>query len=86
MIEPEILWDPDGNVQHIAENDVSVEEVEEVLLNPRNATARSRRNGRPMTFGWTSTGRYIAVAWDIANDDPRMIYPVTAYEVPPPRR
>ena len=22
--------------------------------------------------------------WDEVNDDPRMIYPVTAYEVPPP--
>ncbi len=25
-----------------------------------------------------------SVIWDEVNDDPRMIYPVTAYEVPEP--
>jgi len=31
-----------------------------------------------------STGKYIEVVWDEVNADPRMIYPVTAYEVPEP--
>ena len=34
-----IIWDleddPDGNVQHLREHDVSIEEAEEVLLGPR---------------------------------------------------
>ena len=60
MADVSVLWDleddPDGNVQHIAENDLTVEEVEDVLLNPDNEAQVSRSTGRPITFGWTSTG------------------------------
>jgi hypothetical protein len=84
-----IVWDlddePDGNVQHIAEHGVTVDEVEEVLRNSRSRVGRSRRSGRPQTFGWTSTGKYITVIWEEVSDDPRMIYAITAYEVPPPQ-
>ena len=84
------IWDleddPDGNVQHIAENDLSVEEVEEVLLDPDNEVQVSRTTGRPITFGWTSTGRYIAVVWETVIDDPSTIRVRTAYEVSPKRR
>lgn len=69
-----IVWDlpddPDGNVQHIAQNDISVAEVEEVLGNESNPVVVSRSSDRWMTFGWTSTGRYIAVAWDSIETDP----------------
>lgn len=89
MIDITIIWDleddPDGNVQHIAEHGVTVEEVEEVLHDPRTRTGRSRRTGRPEAFGWTSTGKHITVIWDEVLDNPRTIYPVTAYEVPPPQ-
>jgi hypothetical protein len=38
MIYSRILWDNpddlDGNVQHLAEHDLRVEDVEEVLANP----------------------------------------------------
>jgi Domain of unknown function (DUF4258) len=85
-----ILWDleddPEGNVQHIAEHDISVEEVEDVLRNGLNKTERSRQSGLPMTFGWTFTGRHIAVVWELANRDPKMVYPVTAYCVDPRSR
>ena len=85
-----IIWDlddePDGNVQHIAEHGVTVDEVEEVLHDSRSRVGRSRRSGRPQTFGWTSTDKFITVTWEEVSDDPRMIYPVTAYEVPPPQR
>jgi hypothetical protein len=37
----------------------------------------------PITFGWTSTGKHIAVVWEHIMDDPWTIYPVTAYETPP---
>jgi hypothetical protein len=76
---------PKDNVQHIAENGVDVDEVEEVLRDPASRTGRGRSSGRPQVFGWTSTGKFITVIWEEVCEDPRMIYPVTAYEVPPPQ-
>jgi uncharacterized DUF497 family protein len=75
----------DGNVQLIAEHGVTVEEVEDVLFDPITRTGRSRRSGRPQAFGSTSTGKFITVIWEEVTDDPWTIYPVTAYEVPPPQ-
>lgn len=68
MIDAIIAWDmeddPKGNVQHLAANGISREEVEEVLLNEHNPVGESRSSGRPMTFGDTSTGKHIAVVWE----------------------
>jgi hypothetical protein len=90
MRDAQVVWDPeedpDGNVQHTAENDLSVEEVEDVLLNPENETLISRTSGRPITFGWSFTGRHLAVIWETICDDPQMIRVRTAYEVTPKRR
>ena len=87
MVYVEILWDleddPDGNIAHLAEHGVSVEEFEEVLRDPQGE-ATSDRSGRPIAFGWTSTGRYLAVVWEEIEQDPRLVYPVTAYEAEPP--
>ncbi len=73
---------PGGNVQHVAEHDLTPAEVDEVLLDDAIPTAYSASTGRPCKFGYTSTGKHIIVVWDELNYDPRMIYPVTAYEVP----
>jgi hypothetical protein len=85
-----IIWDleddPDGNVQHLREHDVSIDEAEEVLLDPQSSRAVSRSSGSPTAFGWTSTGRHLAVVYEIVDDDPLMLRPVTAYDVPPPAR
>jgi uncharacterized DUF497 family protein len=70
--------DPRGNVQHIAEHDVSKEEVEEVLDHPEGIE-RSRSSDRLIAFGETSTGRLIAVVYEEIDDD--AVYPVTAYDV-----
>lgn len=82
-----IIWDmedePDGNVQHLQEHDVTIEEAEEVLLNPASSRAVSRSSGLPTVFGWTSTGRHLAVVYELVDDDPLTLRPVTAYEVPP---
>jgi hypothetical protein len=90
MDDVTVLWDleddPDGNVRHIAENDLTVEEVEDVLLDPDNDVEVSRSSGRPITFGWTETGRHIAVIWETVIDDPKTIRVRTAYEVRPKRR
>lgn len=85
----QIIWDladdPEGNYQHILEHDVSPEEVEEVLSNPSNPTATSRSSGCPITFGWTSTGKYLAVVWELVEDDPPVVYPITAYPAREPK-
>jgi uncharacterized DUF497 family protein len=78
----QIYWDldedPHGNVQHIAEHDVSKEEVEEVLEHPEGIE-RSRTTGLLIAFGETTTGRLLAVVYEKIDDV--SVYPVTAYEV-----
>jgi hypothetical protein len=85
-----LIWDleddPLGNFQHIAEHDVTPKEVEEVLNDRHSQTAYSESSGRPITFGWTADGRYLAVVWELVDEDPRVVYPVTAYEAPEPGR
>ena len=81
------IWDddndPEGNVRHIAEHDLTADEVEDVLLDPGNPVEISRLSGRPITFGWTSTGRHIAVIWEVVNDDPKLVMVRTSYECEP---
>ena len=79
---PVILWDLDddseGNVQHVAEHDLSKDDVEYVVARPDRFDV-SRSSGNPMVFGYTEDGRYVAVVFIQIDDD--TIYPVTAYEV-----
>ena len=56
-------------------HDVTVEEVEEVLLDPDCGKGFSRSSGYPMVFGWTSTGKYIAVVYEEVMKDPLIIHP-----------
>ena len=83
-----IIWDleddADGNVQHLREHDVTTAEAEEVLLDPQSSRAVSRTSGLPTAFGWTSTGRHLAVVYELVDGDPLTLRPVTAYETPPP--
>lgn len=84
MVDFQIVWDdeddPEGNLRHILDgHDVTIDEIEEVLLDLDKQDIRSRSSGRPITIGVTSTGRKIAVVWEEICDDPRLIYPVTAY-------
>jgi hypothetical protein len=87
-MEPTIIWDlpdePEGNVQHLRQHDVTIEEAEEILLDPRSSRAISRSSGLPTAFGWTSTGRHLAVVYELVDDDPLTFRPVTAYDTPPP--
>ena len=81
------IWDleddADGNVQHLREHDVTIEEAEDVLLDPQSSRALRRTSGLPRAFGWTSTGRHLAVVYERVDDDPLTLQPVTAYDVPP---
>jgi len=74
----DIVWNYDegGNVDHIADNGLSVGEVEHVVMNP-DQHGKSRTTGRPMLFGYTPTGDYICVVYEEIDDI--TIYPVTAY-------
>lgn len=72
--------DPEGNVAHIAEHGITPEEVMSVFHSEDAQTVVSRSSGRPLTFGTSHTGRYIAIAWEVVTDDPLEVYVVTAYE------
>lgn len=82
-----ILWDreddPRGNARHIARHHLTMDEVEDVFQNP-TGTDTSRSSGRPVIFGETRTGRYVMVAYEAIDDF--TAYPITAYEVPRPKR
>jgi len=81
-----VIWDdePGANVEHVAEHGLTPDEVDEVLLDRQIVVDYSSSSGLPCKFGYTSTGKYIIVVWEEAHDNPRTIYPVTAYEVPEP--
>lgn len=76
----EIIWneEPGGNLEHIAEHDLTPEDIEEVLFNPVDRD-HSRTSGLPIVFGFTPEGRYILVVYE--QIDETTVYPVTAYDV-----
>jgi hypothetical protein len=78
----DVIWDLDddeeGNVAHIAEHDLTKDDVIWVLNHPvRHGTSRS--SGRPVTYGYTQDDIYIAVVHEEIDED--TVYPVTAYPV-----
>jgi uncharacterized DUF497 family protein len=84
-----IDWDDPGddgsNTAHIAEHGLTPEEVESVLVDANTTFDLSDSSGRPIAFGNTVTGRFIAVVFEVLNPaDPLIIRPITAYEVPEP--
>jgi hypothetical protein len=87
----QFIWDleddPDGNYWHICVegHGITLDEVEEVVAADHETATRSRSSGQPEAFGWTATGKYITVVFEHVTDEPLTVYPITAYEVPPPR-
>jgi uncharacterized DUF497 family protein len=79
----QIIWNDElgGNVEHIEEHGLDVEDVEFVLDNFESKVT-SDSSGRPCVFGYTRDGTYIIVAYEQVDEE--TIYPVTAYEVPEP--
>ena len=80
----QIIWndEPGGNIEHIEEHGLTVEDVEHVLLNSATEDF-SRSTRRPCVFGRTPEGVHIIVVFERINGE--TVYPVTAYEVPEPR-
>ena len=84
-----IDWDePDdegSNTAHIAEHGLTPEEVESALFGDKTKFDVSDSSGRPIAFGSSGTGRFIAVVFEVLNlVDPLIIRPITAYDVPEP--
>jgi uncharacterized DUF497 family protein len=79
----QIIWndEPGGNIEHIEEHGLTIDDVEYVLANSDDQSV-SRSSGQPCVFGYTPDGRYIIVVFE--EIDSETIYPVTAYEVPEP--
>ena len=57
--------DENGNTAHIAEHDLTPEEVESALCDEHTSFDLSDSSGRPIAFGTTDTGRFIAVVFEI---------------------
>src|SRR3954463_15510480 len=55
-----VEWD-DANTEHIADNGITIDEVEDVLDSPDARPVRSRSSRRPAVIGATSTGKTIIV-------------------------
>lgn len=85
MVYSRFIWDdpddPAGNVQHVAEHGLTIDEIESVLENP-TTRSKSQSSGRPCCFGYTPAGEYIIVIYAQIDDD--SVYPITAYHVPEP--
>jgi hypothetical protein len=89
MNDVQVIWDlpddEDGNTRHILDgHDVTMDEVEEVFRDEDSSYTTSRSSGNPMVFGWTSTGKFIAVVFEEVMEDPWIVYPITAFPAPPP--
>ncbi len=77
--------DPENNVRHIAADGLTPEEVNGVLYDPDPDIDTSDSSGLPAVFGWTSTGKYIIVVYELDEDSGVVVLrPKTAYEVQPP--
>ena len=72
----EFIWDGE-NEQHLAEHGVTLEEFVEVVSNPDRVEI-SRSSGRPIAFGPTSTGKYLACVYEMF--DEFTVYAITAFE------
>jgi uncharacterized DUF497 family protein len=80
MAWTEVIWTegPDGNIRHMAVHGVTPDEVEHVLARPIESDV-SESSGRPIVFGYTAGGRFLAVVYE--QIDAITVYPITAFDV-----
>jgi uncharacterized DUF497 family protein len=71
------VWN-DEIVEYLAQHGVTPDEFEEVVLASREIRT-SRSSGRPIVFGETSTGKFLACVFEYIGRDE--VVPVTAYEL-----
>jgi hypothetical protein len=74
------IWDteddPQGNLRHVAQHGLTLEDVEDVLFGIHEL-GTSRSSGSPIAFGFTSGGEFVCVVFEWVDDE--TVYPVTAY-------
>ncbi len=68
------IWS-DQVEEHLAAHGVTPDEFEEVVCDPEEV-AHSRSSGRPIAFGETSTGKYLACVYELLHET--TVLPVTA--------
>ncbi len=62
---------------------MTLEEIESALFDEKTIFDVSNSSARPIAFGTTQTGRFIAVVFEVLNvADPLILRPITAYDVP----
>ncbi len=71
------VWDEE-NVEHLGEHGISPEEFEAIVSDPEHEDS-SRSSGRPMAFGFTTDGRFVACVFEKIDD--ATVYPITAFEI-----
>jgi uncharacterized DUF497 family protein len=69
-----------GNIQHIAQNGITMEEFEFILTDHRSRRGRSRSSARNTAWGTLPDGRQVIIVFDIESTNLLAIRPVTAYE------
>ena len=79
-----IAWDeddnPEGNVAHLLEHGVSMEEFEAILTSDDSGRGRSRSSGRHTAWGETAEGRSLVIVFEIESRDPLVVRPITAFD------
>lgn len=86
LIDWDDASDEGSNTAHVAEHGLTPEEVDSVLRDAGTMFDVSDSSGRPIAFGTTVTGRFIAIVFEVLNiADPLIVRPITAYEVPEPK-
>jgi hypothetical protein len=78
----DFLWLEDA-IEHIAERGISCDDFEHVAQSSTRR-GRSRSSKLPAAWGYTPDGRYIMAVFEQIDD--LTLRPVTAFEVPEPRR
>ena len=83
--DAEVIWDDPsqsrGNRRKVWAHDLTEDEVESVLLDDRyQATPNRSFPEHCLIFGYTYTDRFIAVAFEILDEDVPVIRPITAFE------
>lgn len=70
--------DPETELPHIYNHDVSESEVEDILSNP--GEDRPGKQGAWVAIGRTSEGRYLRVIY-VPDPEPNSVFVITAYEL-----
>ncbi len=70
------IWDGESE-RHLSDHGGSPEEFEQVVCNPDFVDV-SRTTGRPIAFGMTPAGRYLACIYELLDDE--TVCAITAFD------